>query len=519
MTTTQADAWPQAWLWRPNLLAFLSSASIMTLELVVGRITAPFVGVSLYAWTVVIGVVLAGITLGNRLGGRIADRGGSPRLLGKIFALSGLVSWSVLGVDAITAFIERLTASPGNLLLMAVLALLAIALCFLPCVVLGTISPILAKLAVRDLNKTGRTLGRIYAAGTVGSIVGTFATGFFLISWVGTHTIIWGVGLLLLLVGLLFLLGDRWPWLLLSCALVAGGSVAAFTQGWLAGPCTLETNYYCIRVQEEVQEGEVVRLLFLDRLLHSYSHVDDPTNLVYGYEKLYAETTAYQAARHDHLRALFIGGGGYTFPRYMEALYPSSDLDVIEIDPGVTEISHQMLGLSRDTSVVSYNEDARMFLKREPTERYTLIFGDAFNDFSIPYHLTTKEFNDRVHAWLAEDGLYVINLIDGPWGHFLRAYVHTLRQTFSHVYVALDVPAWRQAPRSTILVIASDTPLDIDALQAIDAGDGNAQLAERLLSEEALASLMHERRTMVLTDRYAPTDLMLLPVFLDRVPK
>jgi spermidine synthase len=203
----------------------------------------------------------------------------------------------------------------------------------------------------------------------------------------------------------------------------------------------------------------------------------------------------------------------------MEALYPTSDLDVIEIDPGVTEISHEMLGLSRDTDIVSYNEDARMFLKREPTERYTLIFGDAFNDFSIPYHLTTKEFNDRVHAWLAEDGLYVVNLIDGPWGHFLRAYVHTLRQTFAHVYVALDVPTWRQTSRSTILVIASDTPLDVDALQTIDAGDGKMQLADLLLSDAMLASVMNERRTMVLTDRYAPTDLMLLPVFLDRVPQ
>jgi spermidine synthase len=519
MTTTQAESWPHAWLWHPSLLAFLSSASIMTLEMVVGRITAPYVGVSLYAWTVVIGVVLAGITFGNRLGGRLADRWSSPRLLGGMLALGGLVSWSVLGVDDIAAYLEHVTVSPENLLPMAALALLVILLCFLPCVVLGTISPILAKLAVRDLSKTGRTLGRIYAAGTVGSIVGTFATGFFLIYWIGTHPIIWGVGLLLLLVGLLFLLGDRWPWLLLSGLLVAGGSAVALTQGWLEGPCTLETNYYCIRVREEEREGEVVRLLFLDRLVHSYSHVDDPTQLVYGYEKLYAETTAYQAARSDHLRALFIGGGGYTFPRYMEALYPSSDLDVIEIDPGVTEIAHEMLGLSRDTDMDSYNEDARMFLKREPTDRYNLIFGDAFNDFSIPYHLTTKEFNDRVHAWLTEDGLYVVNLIDGPWGHFLRAYVHTLRQTFSHVYVALDLPAWRQTSRSTILVIATDQPLDVEALQTIDAGDDNARLAELLLSEETLASLMNERRTMVLTDRYAPTDLMLLPVFLDRVPR
>jgi len=65
---------PQTRLWRPNLIVFLSSACIMIIELVAGRIIAPYVGVSLYTWTSVIGVVLAGISLGNFLGGEIADR-------------------------------------------------------------------------------------------------------------------------------------------------------------------------------------------------------------------------------------------------------------------------------------------------------------------------------------------------------------------------------------------------------------------------------------------------------------
>jgi hypothetical protein len=88
------------------------------------------------------------------------------------------------------------------------------------------------------------------------------------------------------------------------------------------------------------------------------------------------------------------------------------------------------------SKIVSFNEDARLFFARPPSMKYDLILGDAFNHYSVPYHITTKEFNDRVRVWLADGGLYVINIIDGPQGAFMRAYVNTLRQTFKYVYLA-----------------------------------------------------------------------------------
>jgi spermidine synthase len=488
----------------------------MVLELVVGRIVAPYVGVSLYTWTVIIGVVLAGISLGNYLGGKLADRWASPRLLGGMLALGGVASAGILAVDVLEPFWSMEGITRETLPLIVALTALVIVLCLLPCVILGTVSPIVVKLAVHDLGRTGRTVGRIYAAGSVGSIAGTFVTGFLLISRFGTHLVVWGVGVLLLFLGALYVLPGRRRWLgvLLWAILVAGGSAAAVGWGWLDGPCTRETDYFCITVREQEIDGEPVQVLILDRLIHSYSSLDDPTALVYGYEKSYAEATAYQAARKGHLRALFVGGGGYTFPRYMEAVYPDSDLHVIEIDPGVTEIAYQRLGLSRDTQVETYNEDARMFLEREPTGSYDLVFGDAFNDYSVPYHLTTKEFNDRVRAWLADDGFYAVNIIDGPSGHFLRAYLHTLRQTFSYVYPVFSVNSWRQSSRSTIVILAGDTPLDLELFQT-----AAPDLARQLLDKAEVDALLAEGRTVTLTDRYAPVDQMLFAVFLDRAPK
>jgi spermidine synthase len=496
-------------LWQPVLIVFISSACTMILELVAGRILAPYVGVSLYTWTSIIGVVLAGISLGNYVGGRLADRWASPRLLGLVFLLAGLASLGILSVDRVGQL------RPDSWSIILAILMLAAALFFVPSAILGMVSPIVAKLAVRNLAETGSTVGKIYAAGSLGAIAGTFATGFVLISYFGTHTIVWGVAVMLLILGLWFALKGRRRWLAVVAVVLVAASIVVSRQGWLDGVCTRETNYFCIKVEEREEDGEPVRILILDRLVHSYTSLNDPTILVYVYEKMYAEATAYQAQRHADLRALFIGGGGYTFPKYMEAVYPDSQLDVIEIDPEVTEVAHEKLGLSRDTEILSYNEDARMFLVRTPDQRYDLILGDAFNDFSVPYHLTTKEFNDRVRAWLADDGLYLVNMIDGPGGEFLRAYIHTMRQSFAHVYVAPTSEHWHQNPRTTFVLIGTDTPLDLEELGASVAGV--SRLMQRWMSIEEIDALLAEGRVVTLTDRFAPVDQMLAPLFRNQV--
>jgi len=492
-------------LWRPNLIVFISSACTMIVELVAGRIIAPYVGVSLYTWTSIIGVVLAGISLGNYSGGKLADRWASLRLLGGIYLLAGLSCLSILAMNQLSDLV------PNSWPIVVKILVLATALFFAPSAFLGMVSPIVAKLAVRDLAETGSTVGKIYAAGAAGSIVGTFATGFVLISWFGTRAIVWGVAFVLFALGSLLLLSSRRRLLFLTALIVATVSALTIRTGWLRGICTLETNYFCIKVEEREQDGKPVRVLILDRLVHSFTSLDDPTVLVYIYEQMYAEATAYQAKRQDDMRALFIGGGGYTFPRYMEALYPDSELDVIEIDPGVTQVAYEKLGLSRDTSIVTYNQDARLFVEQSPSQVYHLILGDAFNDYSVPYHLTTREFNERVRAWLADDGLYIVNIIDGPSGDFLRAYIYTMRQTFRHVYLAPTIESWRRAPRSTFVIIGTDVPLDLGAFKA------NSYLTGRLMSEQEVDALLAEGKVETLTDYYAPVDQMLAPVFRDQM--
>ena len=163
--------------------------------MVAGRILAPYIGVSLYTWTSIIGIVLAGISVGNYLGGVVADRRASRSTLGFIFIAGGLASAGILAMTALV------TTANLPMPLVPKIVLFTTAIFFLPSLILGMVSPIVIKLAMPSMQRAGNTVGSIYAFSTVGSIFGTFVTGFWLISWFGTRTIVWAVALVLLAMG------------------------------------------------------------------------------------------------------------------------------------------------------------------------------------------------------------------------------------------------------------------------------------------------------------------------------
>jgi spermidine synthase len=212
--------------------------------------------------------------------------------------------------------------------------------------------------------------------------------------------------------------------------------------------------------------------------------------------------------------AFFIGGGGYTLPRYIEAAHPRSIIEVAEIDPGVTETAHVSLGLARDAKVKTVNQDARLYLMDlDPARKYNLVVGDAFNDFSVPYHLTTHEFNQLVRQHLSDDGIYMLNLIDGgPDLPFVSAFVRTLRQTFDHIAIIPTNQVWRESFRNTFIVLASPRPIDLPTLRLYDAGDGVRNI-NQLIVQPQVVDEVAALATTTLTDDYAPTDNLLAPMF------
>ncbi len=496
----------------PYAVVFAASAVTLIIEIVAARILAPHIGVSVYTWTSVIGVILAGISLGNWLGGMLADRAASRSLLGLILLAGAAATLLILPLAQLApGWVDQVPLLPRIVLLTGALFLA-------PALVLGMVSPMVIKLTLSDISVTGNVVGRIYAVSTAGAIVGVFLTGFVLIQALGSRETL----LALALFTALMAIGTGRLWKV-PARLLAGilllGALGAFTwsQQPFASGCIAESNYYCIKVWEKELEGDdPVRVLALDRLVHSYARPEDPTYLHYSYQRAFALVAESIAEKNPGFSSLFVGGGGYELPRYFDAVHPQSSIEVIEIDPQVTATARDYLGLDGARRVATINEDARMALPRRASDSVDLVIGDAFNDLSVPYHLTTLEFNRQIQRVLSPGGIYAVNIVDAPGpGMFLRSFVHTLQQTFEDVAVMPVTYGLDFQDRMSTLVLASDRAIDRAGLnsyfRSVRLGSEG-----RVVSDRDLAAWMAEREPVLLSDNHAPVDNFLAPLFLKR---
>ncbi|MCY3545208.1 MAG: fused MFS/spermidine synthase [Chloroflexota bacterium] len=495
----------------PYFVVFSASACGLIIEIVASRLLAPTVGVSLFTWTSIIGVVLAGISIGNYLGGLTADRFPTPKTLGILLLGAGLTSLSVLPLlEIVSRLYDSLHILPRIVLITSTLFLV-------PSVILGMVSPVVIKLRLSDLSRTGNVVGKIYAVSTAGSIFGVFVTGFALIQWFGTRPILLGVAVFLLLMAIVF--GNLWRMRIVGAAglvLFAGVAAMGFATDSLQTECQVESNYFCIKVREREVDGREVRTLALDRLIHSYVDLDDPTFFVYGYEKIFADVSTMVGHDKPQFSALYIGGGGYTMPRFLQTTYPQSRQEVIEIDPAVTQVTHEYLGMPRDTAIITHNQDARLIIPELEAGRYDIVIGDAFNDVSVPYHLTTMEFNEEVKRLLTDDGIYAVNVVDKfHSGGFLRAVVTTLRASFPHVYLLADSDNFVEDNRFTFVVAAAMQPFTYADVYFASHAQGRGDPELTVMSQDELDDWLARKRNILLRDDYVPVDNLLAPVFLE----
>ena len=537
---------------KANMVVFISSFCILVIEIVAGRIMAPYVGVSLYTWTSIIGVVLAGISIGAYLGGLIADRYPYPSTLGWLLFISGLGAFSISPLTNLVGGAHFHTS------LMVRILLITTIIFFVPSCILGMISPVVVKLALKNLEKTGNVVGKIYAFSTLGSILGTFATGFFLISWMGTRAVLITMGGILVLCAPIF--GNFFSrkkalirfvsflalFLMLILPVAVWVGYAAFDPEERALPTSAidtmktlyglafafpkdedtyfhkESNYYTIKLKKDRTRsgGAPLESLVLDHLVHSYTDLNDPFYLEYEYIQIYEEVVRWQSKKRKSFKTLFIGGGGYTFPRFIEAKYPKATIEVVEIDPEVSKVVHQYLGISENTKIRSYNEDGRWFvMNKKEKGTYDFIFGDAFNDLSIPYHLTTKEFALQLKALLKPDGLLLANVIDSfKAGQFMPSYIRTLEEVFGkgNVHLITLTSDFDHMGISTYVVVASTQKLDMEDFIRTLKGKGRKEMTSHVMPQDRLRQYLGERYSVILTDNYVPVDNLIAPIFEER---
>ncbi|MCW8133932.1 MAG: fused MFS/spermidine synthase, partial [Planctomycetota bacterium] len=272
-------------------------------------------------------------------------------------------------------------------------------------------------------------------------------------------------------------------------------------------------DYQFVKVDSDKSDADktrTIRVLSLDYLIHGYVDVNDPAHLEYDYELVYADVARKFVGTKEKVSVFFLGGGAYTFPRWIQYEWPGSACDVAEIDPLVLEANHAALGLPRDTPIRTFINDARNTVDDLPAgAQYDLIFGDAFSDLSVPWHLTTYEFSEKLHAHVKPGGALMVNVIDDwDFALLLGAYVNTLKPVFKHVYVFTTEKLGVKNGRDTFVVAASDTEMDFSAWLP----GHETEFPGALLTANEMKILKEKSGGRVLTDDNAPVENLLEPV-------
>lgn len=480
--------------WLAGTLTFIAVAAVLVLEIAAARVLAPYVGVSLTTYTGIIGVILGGIALGAWAGGRAADAWAPTRLLGPTLLAGGLTAVAAVPLIVLVGGLR-----PGSDVVSVLL--LTGAGFFAPAAVLSAVAPMIVRASIVDVTTSGALVGRLSAIGTLGALVGTFLTGFVLLGLVPTRPLIIGVGVVLALIGLALSWHYRSARLRLVLGAAAILALAALATG-VPNPCERDSAYFCISVDTAEAADPYGRILYLDGLPHAYVNLKDSTFIPFPYIRWFAAASQPALAIHQgDVDVLHLGGGGFSFPRYLVAVAPESRHLVLELDPAVLAVARDELGFTPDERIEIGLGDARPAVALLPDDSFDLAVGDAFASRSVPWHLTTTEFLRDLDRVLRPDGVYMMNLIDHGELWFAKAEMATLQKVFTHVVVVIDIYAG-----GNIMLVASQSPIDALTLTQAVGGVGIGGL--RVLSTPAEVGGFADRAP-ILTDDYAPVDQLI----------
>lgn len=516
-----------------RLIVFWCGAALMGLEMVAARVLAPYLGNSIYVWGAVISVVMIALSIGYALGGQLADRFGAARSLPLVIAGAGLfTTLAPLVAEAALPSVSDLGPRLGSLVA-------AVAIYFVPALLLAMVSPLGVRLAARaGMAHLGRSAGNLYAVSTAGSIAGTLATSFWLIPVLSLEPLVVWTGVALLATALLALrlqpeelsegavqhpLAERFARVAIPATLVLtlAGAIAAGGVLWRVAPVPTtneqgeailfraDTQYHRITVTE----GDGARHLRFDRSHQSAIDLGDPYQSRIRYPD-YMHLA--MAVKPDAKRVLVLGLGGGAITKRFWRDYQGLSVDSVEIDSVVLDVARKYFWLPEDERSRVFVEDARRYVQRTE-ETYDIVIVDAYYSDSLPFHLTTQEFLSEVKGVMAPDGVLAYNVIASTEGQFSELY-RSMYRTADTVWGSIwTFPIGLGSDpdptlRRNIIVLATDSKLTetqlrsriesrVDGVVTIDGFDRMAD--DLYTSPVALGDVP------LLTDSHAPTDSLI----------
>ena len=484
------------------LTEFFAGVSVMAVELGASRLLAPYFSSSQIVWTIIIGTIMIAMALGNLYGGRAADKNPDPAPLYRriliaavwIAAIPVLGRYVILGVSGLLIF----TVSTNFLVIAAFISCML--LFVYPLFLLGTVTPSLVKATVDSLDEGGRTVGRLGACNTIGSILGTFLPTFVTIPAVGTSVTFLLFSGILLAIALTFFISARKGirtavtafLLFLLCAVFGRSDTFAFWEKDLTYEGESVYNY--LQVKED--EHSVVL----------------STNVLIGVQSIMMKEGGLTGMYYDYLLAapvicgaeepdiLILGNGTGTCAKQCLSYFPGCTVEGVEIDGRITELAGRYFAMPDEVKVTEY--DGRAYLQAVD-KKYDVILVDAYQDITIPFQMSSVEFFTMVRDHLKPDGVMAVNMnmhSDGE-GSINQALCDTIATVFSSV-AAADV--------------AGSTNRE---LFACSRGEISSRLEEGMenLEDNELRSLMQivssrltdvERGEYTLSDDRAPVELL-----------
>lgn len=407
----------------------------MIIELVAARVLSPYLGSSNLIWTCIIGMMLGFMSLGYYLGGKVSDKYSHINVL-SVFLLTSATFTSIIPL------MELYVIEPLSLtnIKPEIIAIICSTLTFgLPSLFLATVSPYCVKLKNKDLNEVGKVSGKMSSFSTIGSITGTFLAGFVLIPRLGVKNIILLLVIILCVLSFILYEGKNKVYVIKSVittifliGIVLFGRIS-FLEKHSDIILDTDSEYSRIWVRNVGNDNDELYAVQVDLGFESVSNGEK--KLTSDYLKFYDLFDCYKSDSKD---VLMIGGAAYTYPTYYLEKFKDKSIDVVEIDPKMTEIAKQYFNLDIDNDRLNiYHQDGRTYLNKSD-KKYDCVLIDAFKGIDAPFQLTTYEALKNANRILNDDGLIITNVISalsGKNSNFLQYEYATYKSVFDDVKV------------------------------------------------------------------------------------
>ena len=480
---------------------FMLNAIGMILELAASRVMSPYFGTSNYVWTAIIGIILLSGCIGNVLGGRISVIKQSKEILIILLLIAGgFIAYISFGADSV---LSSAAHSGYSIKITSVVA--SIVLFLIPSAILGVATPVIMKKLLDDADDNGRESGRIHAVIAAGSLIGTFAGGFWLVPALGTKLILITLAALIVLVTIIWGIAEKIKPDVISVILL-GLSFAAITIAVImlprnnaekveeiSEPVSIDTEYGRIIIEDGEYNGEKVRFYKQSGAYSSATYLEESRKYepVFSYAKVYDRMFEWNK---NIKTTLMIGGAAYQYPKHFISSYQDLSMDVVEIDPVATDIAKKYFFLDdliRDYDLENtgrlglYTDDARLYLEGTD-KKYDAILSDAFSGAMPVATLSTVEFCRLAKEHLNEDGVYMLNIlgkVSSGNNVFVQSEIKTLKNVFANVWV-LTVDGETGDEYANYMIVATD----------------NDYIPENFLNYE------ESDNAVLLTDDYCPVD-------------